>query len=74
MKSCVCTQHKVISFSGFVAVSILHLGNFRQATLPPRKESSVPIELEAAWALIWSEGFEKKSLSSIANPNIFSSP
>jgi len=32
MKSCGCIQHKVISFSGFVAVSILHPGNFTQAT------------------------------------------
>ena len=51
-----------MSFSGFVALSILHVCNFTQATLPPREESSVPIELETAWALIWSGGFEKENL------------
>jgi hypothetical protein len=71
MKSCGCTQHKVISFSGFVTESILHVGNFTQETLPPRKVSSVLIELETAWTLIWSGGFEKrKSLCSVANLNI----
>jgi hypothetical protein len=60
MQSCGCTQHKVISFSRFVALSILQVGNFTQTTSPTRKESTVPIELETAWALIWSGGFEKE--------------
>jgi hypothetical protein len=62
MKICGCTQHEVITCSGFVASSILHLGNFTLTTVHPRKENPVSIDLEAGWVLSWSGGFEKENL------------
>jgi hypothetical protein len=55
-------HNEFLSCSGFVAPSILHLGNFALVTVPTRKENPVSIDLEGGWVLSWSGGFEKENL------------